>query len=169
MEALSPEQVRRSFVNASRSQVAAMTLPGDLPGLDWASRDYLGWQDPKLPARAYLVAPLQGRVVGVLLRTPGVTSGRRASALCELCRAAHRADDVKLFVAPRAGASGRAGNSVGTYVCADLGCSAYARGLRETELTPAEPPGPERVARLQHRLAAFLGRVLGAEGLGAPA
>ncbi|WP_459642060.1 FBP domain-containing protein [Kineococcus sp. NUM-3379] len=161
MEALSPQELRRSFVNASRSQVAAMTLPPGLGALDWDTHDYLGWRDAKLPARAYLVAPLGSRVVGVLLRTPGVTSGRRSASLCELCRAAHRCDDVSLQVAPRAGAPGRDGNTVGTYICADLACSAYARGLRETDLTPAEPPGPERVARLQHRLAVFLGRVLG--------
>ena len=60
-------------------------------------------------------------------------------------------------------AAGRSGNTVGTYVCADLACSAYVRGLRKLELPQGERLPPEqRVARLQERLQAFVDRAVAA-------
>jgi hypothetical protein len=40
------------------------------------------------------------------------------------------AGGVTLMTARRAGPDGRQGNSVGQYLCTDLACSLYARGLR---------------------------------------
>jgi hypothetical protein len=38
---------------------------------------------------------------------------------------------VSLFAARRIGNAGKLGNTVGTYICADLACSLYVRGKRK--------------------------------------
>ena len=158
---LDSSAIKASFVNLSRSRLAAMALPGELPGIDWDMLDYLGWHDAKAPERAYLVAPRDGGVVGLGLRAPRVPRQHRGSALCNLCRSGHPAEGVSLFVAPRRGAAGRQGNTVGTYICTDLACSLYVRGLRELSLPQGETLGVEaRVARLPSRLESFVDKAL---------
>ena len=49
--------IRDSFVNASRKEVSDLTLPADLATVDWDALDYLGWRDPKVAKRAYIVVP----------------------------------------------------------------------------------------------------------------
>lgn len=161
MEPLTAAAIRGSFVNLSRTHSKALDLPAGLDTTAWDTLDYLGWRDPKAPARAYLVLWRDGMPLGVTLRVPS-TSGSRGSALCNLCWSAHRPSDVLLFVAPRAGSVGRQGNSVGTYICADLGWSLYVRGLRPLELPQVESmvDPAERVCRLAGRLLAFVDRVL---------
>jgi hypothetical protein len=70
MEQLTDSGIRKSFVNATRSEVSALNLPAGFARLDWDNLDYLGWRDPKMPQRGYLVTPLDGKPVGVLLRAP---------------------------------------------------------------------------------------------------
>jgi hypothetical protein len=160
MDPLTPDEIKRSFVNCSKSQVKAIPVPGGLGELEWDNLDYLGWRDPKAPARAYLVVPHGTGAVGLALRAPTTKQGR-GSALCNLCYSTHSGGDVVLFVAPRAGAAGKAGNTVGTYICADLACSLYVRGLRKLELPQGETAEPEeRVRRLEQRLGAFVERAL---------
>ena len=67
-----------------------------------------------------------------------------------------------MFSAPKAGESGRNGNSVGTYICDDLACSIIIRIL-----PPAHPmqPTPEeivatRATNLLERVTAFTAGVL---------
>ncbi len=66
------------------------------------------------------------------------------------------------MVAPRAGKAGRQGNSVGTYICADLACSLYVRDKRSTgTATMYETLTVEqRTDRLVANLGAFLDRVV---------
>ena len=62
----------------------------------------------------------------------------------------------------RAGVAGRNGNTVGTYICADLACSTYIR-LPKPTVAVAPEPGldiDERIAGLLTRTAAFVDRVL---------
>jgi hypothetical protein len=161
MEPLNVQDIRGSFVNASRSMVKAMSVPTGFADLPWDHLDYLGWRDPKAPARAYLVVRRESGVTGVAMATAASGRPRRGTGLCDLCHTAHHVTDVALFVAPRAGASGKAGNTVGTYICADLACSLYLRGLREPEVPQGETvPATERVRRLGDRLENFLNRVL---------
>jgi hypothetical protein len=81
--------------------------------------------------------------------------------LCDLCHTAHQVTDVALFAARRAGSAGRAGNTVGTYICADLACSLYIRGLRDVDVPQGETAPPEvRADRLEERLETFVNRVL---------
>lgn len=128
MTPLTEQELRASFVNASRREAAEAGAP-DLDSVRWEEIDYLGWRNPKLPLLAYVVLALPedpGTPVGVLLRS--VPRGeRRRRMLCAWCQDIVSKDDVVMYVAKRAGASGRRGNTIGTAVCADFGCSANAR------------------------------------------
>ena len=70
--------------------------------------------------------------------------------------------DVSLFTARRAGEAGRQGNTVGTYVCADLGCAARARTEIPPWLLERDPDevAAERTAELEQRVHGFLDSVL---------
>jgi hypothetical protein len=161
MEPVSAEEIRGSFVNSSRSQVKAMTLPPKFTELPWESLDYLGWRDPKAPNRAYLVVRRDAGLTGIALQTAATGKPRRGTGLCDLCHTAHQVTDVALFAARRTGPAGRKGDTVGTYICADLACSLYLRGLRELEVPQGDTVAPEiRVERLGARLATFVDRVL---------
>ena len=67
-----------------------------------------------------------------------------------------------MFAAARAGAAGRNGNTVGTYICADLACSTYIRQPKPTLAVVPEPGVvvQERIEGLLHRTASFVDRVL---------
>ncbi len=100
--------------------------------------------------------------MGIALRAADTRMSARRSVMCLLCQSAQSGDAVSLFTARRAGEAGRNGNTVGTYVCADLACATRARSeippwLRERD--PAEV-GEERVAELRERVTAFLDAVL---------
>jgi hypothetical protein len=100
-------------------------------------------------------------VTGIALNTQATGKPRRGTGLCDLCHTAHQVTDVALFAARRAGAAGREGNTVGTYICADLACSLYLRGLRELEVPQGETASPEeRAQRLAARVEGFVHRVL---------
>ncbi len=161
MQPLSVEEIRRSFVNSSKSLVKAMTLPPRFAELPWDSLDYLGWRDPKAPNRGYLVVRRNDGVTGIALNTQATGKPRRGTGLCDLCNTAHHVTDVALFAARRAGSAGREGNTVGMYICADLACSLYLRGLRELDVPQGETAPPEvRAERLNSRLEGFVNRVL---------
>ncbi len=82
--------------------------------------------------------------------------------MCLLCQTAQSGSDVSLFTARRAGEAGRNGNTVGTYVRADLACAVRAR----TEIPPwlrerdPEEVAAERTAELEQQLHGFLDAVL---------
>jgi hypothetical protein len=163
VQPLTAEQIRASFVNTTRSRLKAMTMYPGLGDVDWQRRDYLGWTDSKAPARAYLVAPHADGIIGLELRRSQPPKVARAgSSMCDLCRSGHRRDDVALFVARKAGAAGRADNTVGAYICADLACSLYVRNLKDLDLPQGDAMVPvgNRVNRLRGRLAAFVDRAL---------
>lgn len=161
MEPLSIDEIRGSFVNSTKSLVKAMTPPPQFSELPWESLDFLGWRDPKAPNRGYLVVRRDGGVTGIALNTQASSKPRRGTGLCDLCHSAHQITDVALFAARRAGTAGREGNTVGTYICADLACSLYLRGLRDLDVPQGETISPElRVERLATRLENFVTRVL---------
>ncbi|MFB6718519.1 FBP domain-containing protein [Kribbella sp. NPDC056345] len=161
MEPLSIDEIRGSFVNSTRSLVKAMTPPPGFTELPWESLDFLGWRDPKAPNRGYLVVRRDDGVTGIALNTQATSKPRRGTGLCDLCNTAHQITDVALFAARRAGKPGREGNTVGTYMCADLACSLYLRGLRDLDVPQGETISPERrIDRLAGRLDTFVTRVL---------
>lgn len=163
MEKITSQQIRSSFVNASRSETAKLTLPGDFATLAWENMDFLGWRDEKMPLRGYLVIPDDCGLTGVMLRAPEGGAKKNRSVLCEICRDVFSKEDVLLWVARRAGQAGREGNTVGTLICADFRCPANVRV--EPPANAINPDPGEVVKRqivgLQTRMALFVNRIRG--------
>ena len=70
-------------------------------------------------------------------------------------------DAVSLFTARRVGEAGRNGNTVGTYMCADLRCAERARTEVPPWLRDRDPDevAEERTAELRARVHGFLDAV----------
>jgi len=161
MNPLTEKQIRASFLNASRREVTQAVLP-DLADLPWDRLDYLGWRDRKAPLSGYVVLELDGGPAGVLLRaSPAPTSGRRRKAMCAWCRDLASVE-ATLYVARRGGASGKAGNTIGTLICEDFSCS---RNTRRPPTSSESGDGieaiadqvvAERIAGLRERSAQFV-------------
>lgn len=86
--------------------------------------------------------------------------------MCALCLTTRPAGGVSLMSAPRAGGAAAQLNTIGTYVCNDLACSLYIRGMRSPGRgIPARETLDvrESALRLRANLAAFLSRVVGEE------
>lgn len=158
MKPLTESEIRDSFVNAGALDPARVPLPG-LHETVWDEREYLGWRDPSLPQRGYLVFWREGRAVGLVLRASEART-RGGIAMCSLCSTTQPAEQVTMFAASRAGASGRAGNTVGTYICADLACSLLIRIGPPASAYGASHDVDARAAALEARLDAFTTRVL---------
>ncbi|MFK0005250.1 FBP domain-containing protein [Paenarthrobacter sp. NPDC090522] len=161
MQKITAQQIRSSFINASRSEAAKLNLPRDFDAIEWESLEFLGWRDEKMPQRGYLVLPSNGKLTGIMLRAPEGGSGKKRAVLCELCRDVFSKADVYLWVARKAGQSGKDGNTVGTLICAEFGCSANVR--KEPPVNEINPdPAPvvlKQIAGLEFRTAQFLDRV----------
>ena len=161
MNSLTEQQIRASFRNASRREVAQAVLP-DLDAVPWERLDYLGWTDRRSPLSAYVVVELDGAPAGVLLRaSPAPASGRRRSAMCAWCRDLASVG-ATLYVARRGGSAGRAGNTIGTLICEDFSCS---RNVRRPPTSAESGDGieaiadqvvAERIAGLRDRSAQFV-------------
>jgi len=155
MLSLSEKDIRASFVNASRKEITDLNLPAELAETDWQSLDYLGWRDRKIARRAYVVVPVDGQPVGILLRQ--AEAGTRSRAQCSWCHDVTLPNPVAFFGAKRAGASGRNGNTVGTLICAEFECSSNVRKPPPMLYIgyDVEAARAERIASLQERAAAF--------------
>ncbi len=128
MPSFSDADIRASFLNASRSERAHIVIPADLPDLDPAEREFVGWRDPKSPLLGYVLLELDGVLTGVLLRQ---TEARpRGRTQCAWCADVELPVDVVMFGARRSGAAGRKGDAVGTLACAHFECSANVRRRR---------------------------------------
>ncbi|MBF8192729.1 FBP domain-containing protein [Nonomuraea sp. K274] len=163
MNPITERDIRTSFVNCSKGEARRLGVPRDLAAAPWPDLDFLGWRDPGAHERAYLVAERDGGLVGVALRLASdVRRSFTKSTLCSVCVTPHAGTGVALFAASRAGAAGRQGNTVGAYMCADLDCSLYVRGKKQTELGVRfeSLSVAERIARAAANLDAFLDRVL---------
>lgn len=153
--------IRASFVNASRKEVSDLALPPGFDGIDFDTLDFVGWRDPKMPKRSYVVIPAgpDDKPVGILLRQADAAPAARAQ--CSWCQDVRLPNDVVFFSAKRAGSAGRRGDTVGTLICAEFQCSANVR----------KPPPPaylgfdveaarqERMAALRERAAGFAANV----------
>ena len=158
---LTAEEIRGAFVNVDPAETAHLPLPG-LHEVVWSDREFLGWHDPSLASRAYLVVDSDDGPVGIVLRRAEGRAGSGIPAMCSLCRATQPATQVSLWSAARAGQAGRDGASVGTYICDDLGCPHIIRML------PASSPWAlgsgdlleARSAGLSERVLSFSASVL---------
>lgn len=161
MSPLTEQQIRASFVNCSKGEAKRLNVPRSLPEQPWEDLDFLGWRDPQSRVRGYVVAEVDGAPYGIVLRATDGSAGTPRKNLCALCLTPHGAGGVTLMVAPRAGKAGQNGDSVGTYICADLACSLYVRGKRVTEMgrMPESLTLEQQVERLTTNLETFLRRV----------
>ncbi|SEE28890.1 FBP domain-containing protein [Ruania alba] len=161
MNPLTEKKIRRAFVNATRGEANRAVLP-DLDAVRWDRLEYLGWRDPKAPLNAYVVLELDEAPTALLLRAPE-PGGRRRKAMCAWCEDIVAVDDVSLYVAPRAGAAGRRGDTIGTLVCTDFACSKNVR-RRPTRTEASTDADRERfvanrVAGLRERSVRFAAEV----------
>ncbi|WP_327278372.1 FBP domain-containing protein [Streptomyces sp. NBC_01224] len=129
MKRLAEQEIRTAFVNCTKGEAKRLAVPRDLAERCWDDLDFLGWRDPQAPDRAYLVTELDGRPVGVQLRSSGAGPWQMRRSMCSVCLTTH-AGGVSLMVAPNREA-GQQGNSIGIYICSDLTCSLYARGKKD--------------------------------------
>ncbi len=161
MHALTEQQVRRSFVNCSQGEAKGLTLPKDFGALEWAELELLGWRDLRAPLRGYLVVEAGDRPVGIAVRAADSRMSSRTTAMCLLCQTAQSGDAVSLFTARRTGEAGRNGNTVGTYMCADLGCAQRVQREIPPWLLDRDPVEvvAERAAELRGRVQGFVDAV----------
>lgn len=159
MNPLAEKQIRAGFVNLSKGAAGRVNLPVDLDERPWADLDYLGWQDPKAPARGYLVFEREGRVRAIALRTSEGSVGRARKTMCDLCTTV---GPVGLMVALRAGKAGQRGDSVGIYVCTALDCSLLVRNIRSNGTIVMEErlTAEQKIDRLVANLETFMARVM---------
>ncbi|MFB2581424.1 FBP domain-containing protein [Herbiconiux sp. P15] len=161
MKALTEAEIRGSFANVSETDLERMTLPG-LHEILWDEREFLGWRDVHAIHRGYIVYWQGDRPVGILLKAAGSLTRPGISSMCTLCRTPLPGVQVTLFTAPRAGQAGYDGSTVGTYICADFGCSTLIRKVPpRSELQP-DPDAVValRAAGLSSRLDSFTRNVL---------
>ncbi len=161
MRPIDERAIRASFINASRKEASTLTLPPGFAETDFERLDYLGWVDPKLPRRSYVVAWVDDRSVGVLLQRAEQRVQMRAQ--CSWCEDITLRNDVQFYAARRAGSAGRNGNTIGTLLCAEFGCSRNVRMLPPLayEGYDRETARDLRILRLQEHVTAFLGEVAG--------
>ncbi|BCN43133.1 FBP domain-containing protein [Rhodococcus hoagii] len=160
MDPITERDLRASFVNCSKGDAKRLPAPRDLDDRPWDDLDFLGWTDPAFPGRGYLVVPRADGPVGVAMRFEPNGSGK--SQMCAICLTTHTRGGIALMTANKVGESGRAGNSVGIYMCIDLACPLYARGRKKPALGSRyrEDLSPEeKTERVRVNIDAFVDRL----------
>jgi hypothetical protein len=162
-------QIRSAFVNCTKGEAKRLNVPRDLATRPWDDLDFLGWRDPQSPERAYLVAqalpelPGTDGLVALALRCPGPSPLQKKTSMCSLCLTSHTGG-VTLMVAAKTGKAGQQGNTVGDYICSDLACSLYVRGLKPVRGLGGRPPErltlEEKTERTLANLAEFISKVI---------
>lgn len=161
MRPIDERTLRASFLNASRKEVSDLTLPSGFAELEFEKLDYLGWVDPKLPRRAYVVTWVDDIAMGVFLQRAEQRVIARAQ--CSWCEDVTLRNDVQLYVARKAGPAGRKGDTIGTLVCTEFGCSQNVRVLPPLAYDgyDRELARELRILKLQEHVAAFIAAVRG--------
>jgi hypothetical protein len=157
---VSEKAIRESFINATRKELGDIVLPPALAELDWERLDYLGWRDPRLPRRGYIVVPVDDEPVGVILRQ--AEAAPRSRAQCSWCQDVTLPNDVVFFGARRAGSAGRNGNTMATLICAHFECSTNVRKPPPMAYIgfDVKAARAKRITGLQLRAAAFAADIL---------
>jgi len=159
MRPMTESQVRESLANATADELRVVTMPHDFLLTDWDHLDFLAWRDPRTRGRGYVVVELDGEPAGVVVRAAEGTS-RARSALCNLCHTMQPGDQVALFTARKAGSAGEAGDSVGTYMCADLSCHENVRLAMPLAPSEMRASVDRRIDGTRRRTEEFVDRVL---------
>lgn len=127
MRPLTDNAIRASFINVSVRERKALVVPTDLAQTEWERRDYYGWRDHRNPLLGFIVAEIDDVPVGLQLRQ--AEQPTRTRPQCSWCADVTLPNDVVFFTARRAGKAGRAGDAVGTLLCAGFECSRNVRRL----------------------------------------
>lgn len=159
MRPLTEDDVRAVFVNAGPDDLRLVSVPADFMLTDWDHLDFFAWRDPRNRGRGYVIAEVDGRPTGVVLRA-SEGSSRARSAMCNLCHTMQPGNQVALFTARRAGDAGQRGDSVGTYICADLGCHENVRLAAPLAPSEVRASVDRRIDGTRHRVEAFVERVV---------
>ena len=102
MRPLTEQEIRTAFVNCTKGEAKRLHVPRDLAERPWDDLDFLGWRDPRMGRRAYVVVPtLDGGVAGVLLRQ--AEARPRGRAQCSWCNDVRLPNPVVFWSARRAG------------------------------------------------------------------
>ena len=160
MLAIDETTIRASFINASRKETSDITLPAQFADLDFERLDYLGWRDPRIARRSYIVVPVDDTFIGIVLKQ--AEASPRSRAQCSWCQDITLPNDVLLYSAKRSGAAGRKGDTVGTLICADFQCSTNVRKLPPVAYLgfDVEAARLDRIATLRERAATFASNIL---------
>lgn len=162
MRPLTEDEIRGAFVNATEDDLRIMAMPHSLLLTGWDFLDFFAWRDPHARGRGYLVVERDGQPTAVVLRAANTSASHAQSALCNMCHAMQPGDQVTLFTARRAGAAGAAGDTIGSYICADLSCHENVR--LAAPLAPLEVRGhgmvDVRIDGTRKRLESFVDKVL---------
>ncbi|MBD7956128.1 FBP domain-containing protein [Microbacterium sp. Sa4CUA7] len=159
MRPLTEDELRSAFVNAGPDEIRQVAVPADFLFTDWDHLDFYAWRDPRMRSRGYVIAEVDDRLTGVVLRAAD-GSGRARAAMCNLCHTMQPADQVALFTARKAGDAGAHGDSVGTYICADLSCHDNVRLAPPLAPSEIRASVDRRIDGTRQRTEAFVTRVL---------
>lgn len=160
MQALTEEEVRAALVNATPDERDRLAPPLDLVFLDWDHLDFLAWRDPRSRGRAYIFVDLGQGPTGIILRASD-GAHRGLPAMCNMCHTMQPGDQVAMFTARLAGDGGLRGDSIGTYICADLGCHENVRLAAPLAPSEIRASVDRRIDGTRARVEGFVGRVLG--------
>ncbi|MFB4354202.1 FBP domain-containing protein [Microbacterium sp. LS_15] len=161
MRPIDERALRASFINATRKEVSDISLPPGFDEIDFDKLDYLGWTDPKLPRRSYVVVWIDDVVIGVVLQR--AEQRVLARAQCSWCEDVTLRNDVQLYTARKAGPAGRKGDTIGNLTCAEFGCSKNVRVLPPLAYQgyDRELAREMRILKLQEHVQAFVSAVAG--------
>lgn len=163
MRPLTEDDVRASFVNATDDELRLLALPSDFLLTDWDHLDFLAWRDPRTRGRGYVIVERGEDPVGIVLRAAEGTS-RARSAMCNLCHTMQPADQVSLFTARKSGSAGAQGDSIGTYICADLSCHETVRLAAPLAPNEVRASVDRKIDGTRRRTEAFVESVLETAG-----
>lgn len=161
MQPLTEDQVRSALVNATGDERERLAVPLALVLADWDHLDFLAWLDPTDRARGYIFVERDGIATGIVVRA--ARGGRSHAALCDLCHTMQPGNQVALFTARRVGDAGDRGGSIGTYMCADLGCHENVRLAAPLAPSEVRASVDRRIDGTRHRVESFVGRVVADE------
>jgi len=145
MRALSSDEILAAFAPDERKRVLQPEAPA------WEHLDFLGWTHRSGHLGYLLWSDIGGASALVLDRSVIRTSGTRLF-MCDLCCTVHEQGGVASFT------HRQRGRSRSHMLCADLQCSLYVRGRRETHCL--QMPETLAVADKVDRLRAKLDRLV---------
>jgi len=153
MTPLTGSEIRASF---SRREQRDLKLP-NLTAVDWSNLDFLGWRGPGTEL-AFVVFDWKESLKGITFRyNKGGTSNQRMTMMCSWCKTLQSRDGIQLYTTLKSDGN----KSMGDYLCRDLQCSLYVRGidLPATARMPESISVDKRIERLRENVQTFYDRL----------